>query len=265
MVNPLDCQDVSASCPVEASIYGYFPSVVANGGFAVFFAVSLAVNVVLGWRYRTWSYMIGLSLGCLFSAVGYATRVLLHKNPFNDLAFKVQIVGLIIAPAFFSASLYLILKHVCLCFGKAYSRVRPALYTWIFITADTLSLVLQGVGGGIAATAGDDGELRDKGDAITMAGISWQVFTLVVFAGLALDYIVRRAWGLRRIPHRVEPLSEEAKATASKRRFRLFGVGLGVAYLCILLRCVYRIAEMAGGWRNPIMQNQVFFIAFEGW
>jgi hypothetical protein len=265
MVNALDCQDVSASCPVEASIYGYFPSVVANGGFAVFFAVSLVVNVVLGWRYRTWSYMIGLSLGCLFSAVGYAARVLLHKNPFNDLAFKVQIVGLIIAPAFLSASLYLILKHVCLCFGKAYSRVRPALYTWIFITADTLSLVLQGVGGGIAATAGDDGELRDKGDAFTMAGISWQVFTLVVFAGLALDYIVRRAWGLRRIPHRVEPLSEEAKATASKRRFRLFAVGLGVAYLCILLRCVYRIAEMAGGWRNPIMQNQVFFIAFEGW
>jgi hypothetical protein len=32
-----------------------------------------------------------------------------------------------------------------------------------------------------------------------------------------------------------------------------------LAYSVILIRCIYRIAEMAGGWRNPIMQNQVAF------
>ena len=36
------------------------------------------------------------------------------------------------------------------------------------------------------------------------------------------------------------------------------------AYLAVLIRCIYRIAEMAGRLRNPIIQNQAAFMVFEG-
>lgn len=40
-------------------------------------------------------------------------------------------------------------------------------------------------------------------------------------------------------------------------------VAIAIAYVTILIRCVYRIAETAGGWRNPIMQNQWLFVALD--
>jgi hypothetical protein len=41
-------------------------------------------------------------------------------------------------------------------------------------------------------------------------------------------------------------------------------LALIIAYFAILIRCIYRIAEMAGGWRNPIMQNQAAFVVCDG-
>lgn len=258
-VNPLLCDSVTPECPVEASIYGYYPSLFANWFFVAFFGLFTFLNVFFGWRYRTWSYMAGMTLGCVSSAIGYAGRVMMNPNPFNGFAFKLQITLLIVAPAYISAAIYLTLKHVCLCFGEKWSRIPARFYTWIFISADTLSLALQGVGGGLAASAGSNSALRAKGDHLAMAGIVWQVFTLLMFAVLAIDYAVRRKGALR-----THPYSAEALATIKSPQFRLFILGLAAAFVAIFIRCVYRIAEMAGGWRNPIMQNQLLFIILEG-
>lgn len=146
MANPLLCDNVTPACPVEASIYGYYPNTFANYFFAAFFGLFTFLNMYLGWRYRTWTYMIGMGLGCLSSCIGYAGRIMLHTNPFNSTAFKLQITLLIIAPAYLSAAIYLTLKHICLCFGERWSRIRPRFYTWIFIIADSVSLALQGAG-----------------------------------------------------------------------------------------------------------------------
>jgi hypothetical protein len=37
-----------------------------------------------------------------------------------------------------------------------------------------------------------------------------------------------------------------------------------VAYLAVLIRCIYRIRDMAGRLGNSIMQNQAAFMVFEG-
>jgi len=73
-----------------------------------------------------------------------------------------------------------------------------------------------------------------------------------------LAYTQRRRKALATVP-----LSEEASQAASSTRFRLFSLGLVVAYSAIFVRCVYRIAEMAGGWKNPIQQSEPLFIALE--
>jgi hypothetical protein len=90
-----------------------------------------------------------------------------------------------------------------------------------------------------------------------MAGISIQVVTLFCFAITSLDYIWRR----RRA---IEPLSSEAAFFARSIMFKCFAFGLSAAFLAIFVRCVYRIVEMAGGWRNSVMQNEASFIVFDG-
>ncbi|KAL8677732.1 MAG: hypothetical protein Q9186_005867 [Xanthomendoza sp. 1 TL-2023] len=143
-----------------------------------------------------------------------------------------------------------------IAFGPEHSRLVPKWYTWIFIGCDLFSLILQGVGGGIASSAESE-SASDAGSNIMLAGIVWQVITLIVFAALAADFTLR-------VTRARSNLTLAASELLQSTKFRLFGAGLVTAYLTILIRCVYRIAELAGGWKNDIMRNEAEFIVLEG-
>lgn len=142
-VNPLDCDSVSEACPVKASIYGYYPILASNAFFAALFGTCFIINFILGWRYRSWSYMLAMCLACLSSCIGYIGRCLMHNNPFDTIGFQIQICCLTFSPALNSAALYLILKHLVLQFGREWSRIRPKWYTWAFISADIAALSMS--------------------------------------------------------------------------------------------------------------------------
>jgi hypothetical protein len=229
-----NCTDITPECPIEETIYGYYPSLGANGWGAGF------VNLFLGWRYKTWTYMIAMTLATFTSCLGYVGRVLMHDNPWDEPAFMLQIITLTFSPAFNSAAIYLILKHVVLVFSSSFSRIPPRFYPWGFITADVFALIMQSAGGGIAA-ASDDISMRDVGDGLMIAGVVFQVVTLGVFGIMITDYTVRRWRGRAR-----EPFSERANMVWTDRKFRIFATSLVVLYTAILIRCIYRIAELAG-------------------
>ncbi|KAL8801817.1 MAG: hypothetical protein Q9182_004224 [Xanthomendoza sp. 2 TL-2023] len=239
MSDPYDaCVDVTDFCVVAETIYGYRPSLGASGFFIAVFAACLGIQFFQG------------------EVVGYVGRVLLNSNPWDGTGFEMQICCLIIAPSFFAAAIYLTLKHIVLTFGPEHSRLVPRWYTWIFIGCDLFSLILQGAGGGIAASA-DSESTSDVGANLMLAGIVWQVFTLIVFAALAGDFVLR-------VKRARSDLALAASELLQSTKFRLFTAGLVTAYLTILIRCVYRIAELAGGWKNDIMQNETEFIVLEG-
>jgi uncharacterized membrane protein len=117
--------------------------------------------------------------------------------------------------------------------------------------------MLQAVGGGFAGGAGNNVKLRNIGTNLMISGIVWQVATLLVFVGLVVDYALstRRAWS---------DVNPEAKVLLQQTKFRGFLVALTVAFVTVFLRCVYRIAEMVGGWANPIMRDEIGFDIMEG-
>lgn len=167
--------------------------------------------------------------------VGYVGRLLLYDNPFSSAGFQIQICLLIIAPAFLSAAIYLTLKHLCLALEPSLSLLQPKWYTWIFIIADISSLTLQGIGGGVAATAEDDMDQQDMGANIMIAGIIWQVVTLSVFAFFTAHFFWR--WNTEK--HRITNIS--AQKLWANRRFKIFLGTTTIAFLCIYARCVYRL------------------------
>lgn len=251
------CTEVTAQCPVEGTAYGYYPSLPANGFFLGFFALFFGFNTVFGAYYGTWAYTVAMCAACATEAIGYVGRIMLHHNPWSNTGFIMQITCIIIGPAFNSAAMYLTLKYLCLRFGPQWSRIQPRLYTWIFISGDLISLILQGAGGGMAASANGDETKTKKGNNIAMAGIAWQVFTLATFGLTVLDFVYRRAKA-------VTPLSPAASLVARSLSFRLFATATVFAWITIFIRCIYRIIEFAGGWRNSIMQNETDFIILEG-
>lgn len=198
-----------------------------------------------------------MCLGTSAEVIGYVGRIMMHFNPYSTLGFQIQICCLIIAPAFIAAGIYLSLKHFVLAFGKSWSRLRPSWYTYLFIAGDLFSLALQGAGGGIAATADPGSSALDSGTNLMIAGVIFQVVVLVVFAMFVTEYAIRTY-------RRVDQLSAESLTLFHDTKFRLFVIGLCVAYLGIFTRCVYRIPELTGGWRSKLMRNEPEFIALEG-
>ncbi|MCJ1432217.1 hypothetical protein MMC27_001573 [Xylographa pallens] len=141
--------------------------------------------------------------------------------------------------------------------GPQYSPLPPKFYPWIFISCDFLSLVLQAAGGATAATAKGNRALSSDGGHVMLAGIVWQVFTLMIFGGLCGAYF-------RRVYINRDNLTSSATTVFNSTRFRLFVSAVAVAFTTIFVRCVFRIAELADGWKSPIMQNEVEFIVFDG-
>ncbi|KAL4731325.1 hypothetical protein ACLX1H_000290 [Fusarium chlamydosporum] len=257
---PLVCVHISEECPIKHTVYGYRPSLWVNTLLTALFTIAFVANIWLGIRFRIHAYAVVLALGCLAQMVGYGARIGMYFLPFDAIPFQAQVCCLIIGPAFNSAAVYLMLKYIVALFGPQWSFLKPKLYTIIFIGADIVSLVLQAAGGGISATSaiGDEDSLN-LGNNIMMAGIAFQVVTLSVFALLATAFCVRRARAVKS-----SPLSGDALQTWQSKGFRLFLCGLSTAFLTIYIRCVYRIAEMRGGWGNKMMKEQIPFIILEG-
>lgn len=251
------CLEIGPDCTIEETTYGYYPSLPANAFFAAIFGALLIIQLFQGVKWKSWTYLIALAFGCLGEAIGHVGRILLHNNPWDSTGFNMQITCLIIAPAFLSAAIYLTLKHIVLMVGPQYSRLPARWYTWIFITCDLLSLVLQGAGGGTAATADDDQpDQQALGTNLMIAGIVFQVVTLLIFGGLAARYAMNAYRGRSQF-------SQSTVAILHDTRFKLFLISLIVAYTTIFIRCVYRIAELAGGWGNSIMQKEDEYIVLD--
>jgi len=252
-----NCTEITPICPIEDTIYGYAPNLGLNAFFIAVFAIFALLQFYLGTRYKTYFFAYVIVLGCCGEAIGYGGRIIMHSNPYSSLGFKIQISCLIFSPAFIAAAIYLTLKHIVLAFGQEGSKIQARYYTWIFITCDWISLMLQAVGGGFAGGAGNNVSLRNTGTNLMISGIVWQVATLLAFAGLVTDYVLRtrRAWS---------DVKPDAKVLLRQRKFRMFLVAVAVAFVTVFLRCVYRIAEMVGGWANPIMRDEIGFDIMEG-
>lgn len=86
-----ECTELTDVCTFEVSVYGYKPSLAANALFCALFGILCIANIGLGVRYKTWSWMAAVGLGCLTETIGYVGRLLMRDNPFSDNGFIVSL------------------------------------------------------------------------------------------------------------------------------------------------------------------------------
>ncbi|KAG6131294.1 hypothetical protein E4U12_003802 [Claviceps purpurea] len=236
-----------SNCPAEWSIYGYRPSLAGNATFLALFVLIGMVHGYLGYRWRSWGFMVGMLLGCMSEVIGYAGRIMLYNNPFSFDGFMIQIVCLTIAPVFYTASIYVTLSKTILSLAPQLSRFNPVFFYWIFIPFDVVCLALQAAGGAMSTTSSG----QDKsGVNISLAGLALQVIVLTAFAAFFADYMIRYV--------------RSSNRRSFDWRLQAFFGGLVTSTLLILARCAYRVAELKDGYDGHLIREEAPFIGLEG-
>ena len=128
------------------------------------------------------------------------------------------------------------------------SRFKPQLFYWTFIPCDVVSLILQATGGALSCVGGDRAAVK-IGEDISLAGLVFQVFTLVVFCGLFADYVITAA--------------RSSSRNRITKNLTIFLAFLFLSTIFILIRCVYRIVELEKGYFSEIFRNENLFMALE--
>ncbi|KAL2861187.1 RTA1 domain-containing protein [Aspergillus lucknowensis] len=246
------------TCPMSMASVEYIPVLWGNILFMALFGGAALVQIGLGIRYRTWTFMVAMVLGLAGEVVGYVGRVNLHDNPFDGDAFLTYLVCLTIAPAFLTAAIYLTLSRIVVAYGEKISFFKPRTYTITFITFDFIALLLQAIGGAIASTADDDDQAgTDLGINIMIAGLAWQVASLLIFSAMAGHFF----WRVRN----ASP-ADFNMDFASLRRSRFFKgslTALSVATLVIFVRSVFRCAELSEGFDGHLANDEITFMILE--
>ena len=178
-----------------------------------------------------------------------------------------QIVCLTIAPAFFAAGIYLTLSRIVITVGESNSRIKALSFPRFFIPCDFISLLLQAIGGAMASVASNNHESSDTGSHIMVAGLAFQVLTLAIFILICIDFAIRtrqqsRSGGAS-APGNDTTNNSHARLRSSAR-FKGFLSALALATVCIFIRSIYRVIELAQGWQGELIKNQRYFIVLEG-
>lgn len=232
--------------PPRFNPYGYVPSKPASIAFIALFGITTIAHLgqTLFSRRRVWWTLV-FTAGGLMEIIGWIGRLQSSSDPYSSNAFVMQIVTLVIAPAWLSAGCYQVTGSLIYRIGREGSPLSARAYTIIFVLCDVVSIMLQSAGGAAAGNDARAGRSPDKGRLLLLAGVAFQLVAMVIYLGLSLRFFKLR-W------MEFSPL----------RRRLIYGTIFGS--LCIIVRGILRTTELAEGWRGYIFIHETFTIFLDG-
>ncbi|KAJ2915919.1 hypothetical protein MD484_g4509, partial [Candolleomyces efflorescens] len=251
----------------KSNPYGYVPSEAVAITMIALFGLSSAIHTGQAVYRRLWWLLPTAVLCGVLEILGWVSRLWSHSEPLNMTPFQIQICATIIAPTPLLAATFMIFGEIIRRLGSVYSRLSPKTYTILFLTCDLVSLVVQGVGGGLAATADPltNGRSPDTGGNIMLGGIGFQLVVIVVFSICALEFVIRY---LRNRPlHVAERNNEKYPITGRGEltgKLKIMLLGLLFSTVVLFIRAVYRTIELSDGWSGRIITTEVYFNVLDG-
>ncbi|KAF4493956.1 RSB1-integral membrane transporter [Fusarium agapanthi] len=241
--------------------YDYVPTLGAGIAFCVLFGLSLFGHFVQFVRKRQWT-SFAFGVGALTEVIGWAGRTWSSECPYNNDAFLMQIITLIIAPTFITAGLYVILGALINRLGRESSVLGPRMYAIVFLSCDIIALIVQAVGGAMASTESDkiDGDTK-PGTNIMVAGIVFQMAAMVVFAALVIDFLRRVFVKKSYLKSRKQGISD---GNALPKAYTWLLAAVFISLTMIFIRSIYRTVELLQGWSGYLITHEGYFIGLDG-
>jgi RTA1 like protein len=180
--------------------------------------------------------------------VGYAGRAWSHYDPLALGPYIIQSILILIAPALFAASLYMVLgRIITLVHGQRHAIIPLRFLTKIFVAGDCLAFLIQMTGAGIQA--GGTLQLLHLGGDLIVVGLFFQIFMFGFFIITATMFDVRYTrYGAKEI-------------TSIPWRSHLV-----VLYSCsgiILVRSIFRVIEYLMGNDGWIVRHEIMLYVFD--
>ena len=183
-------------------------------------------------------------------ALGYGGRIWSHFDPAGLPGFIIQALLILIAPALFAASIYMVLgRIISLVDGEKHSVIRLKWLTKIFVIGDCVSFFVQSMGGGIQAAG--TLQLLHIGEKIIVTGL----FIQILFFGIFVISAVVFHYRIHLVP-----------TTLSNSTEIPWRQHMGVLYLTsgiILVRSVFRVIEYLMGNSGWILSHEYMLYTFD--
>ncbi|KAJ7823783.1 RTA1 like protein-domain-containing protein [Mycena olivaceomarginata] len=244
------------------SPYGYTPTEYVCIIYVVLFACSTLTHVGQAIHHRMWWLFPSAILAGILETVGWGGRLWSATQPNVFEPYEIQIVCTIIGPTPLAAANFIILGRIINRLGPAYSRLSPKLYTILFLCCDIVSLVVQAIGGGMAATAVNKRLDPAKGGNVMLGGIIFQMVTITAYVLCAGEFLLRY---LKNRPFALDRSSVSVTSTPPLgRNMKVLICALVFNTTCLFIRAVYRVIELSDGWTGRIIHTQVYFNVLDG-
>ncbi|KAH7007649.1 RTA1 domain-containing protein [Ilyonectria destructans] len=234
---------------IDFQLYRYLPSLPAAVISLVVFGILTALHT---WRLRRARafYFTAFTIGGLFQTIGYAGRLWSHFNRYLVPAYSIQAILILVAPALFAASIYMILGRLIRTLRAEHLSLIPIKWlTKVFVLGDIVSFSLQAGGGGIQAS----GTLKmyDLGEKIIVVGLFIQiaVFGFFVVTTVLFNYRIATA-----------PTAIALRGMVPWKRHIWI---LYVTSAIILVRSIFRVIEYLQGNGGYLISHEVFLYIFD--
>ncbi|KAF4784213.1 hypothetical protein HER10_EVM0005596 [Colletotrichum scovillei] len=239
------------------NLYKYSPSGAAAIIFFVAFVIGGAWHLYIIIRKRAW-YFTPMLIGCTFELIGYMGRFLSSNAPDVIGFFMIQTLCLLVAPALFAASIYMVLGRLIIHLrSESLSPIKPSRLTKVFVIGDILSFIVQIMGAGMLASS----STMNTGKTVILLGLVVQL----IFFGL---FVISSAVFHSRVSKHMPPIlmEEEEANTGWRRLFNGWRGVMSVLYIAsvlIFVRSLFRLAEYVEGNDGALLGTEVFLYIFD--
>ncbi|KAJ5208084.1 hypothetical protein N7449_002463 [Penicillium cf. viridicatum] len=235
------------------TLYNYDPSGVAAIIFVALFGLTTLVHIFQMIRSRSW-FFIPFIIGGISEAVGYVGRYLNSRESpdYTTAPYIMQSLLLLVAPAFFAASIYMILGRSIISTGhEQLSLIRVKWLTKIFVCGDVISFLAQCAGGGFLSSTKSQSKIT-LGQNIIIAGL----FIQIAFFGF---FVVTASVFHYRLSKCNDCTPKSSIAVPWMKCLHV----LYAASLFIMIRSIFRAIEYITGTNGPLMSTEVYLYVFD--
>ncbi|GMM35725.1 hypothetical protein DASC09_030500 [Saccharomycopsis crataegensis] len=274
-------QDLTTRDPdYRYNFYHNTPGIAGNAVFLALFLVLVISHLFLALKYKQRWLGLCLFLGELLEILAYGGRLGSHNNPYDRGLYILQMFGTTIAPIFIVAGYYYLFAKFVVIYGIKYSIFKnPIMYSYLFMSCDLFSLILQGGGGGVASAESSSHSNSKVGIHIMIGGLVFQVVSMTVFlifwclffyriyfqSDKEIDPMIVKTQkkSFNHTSYKDHLFNPEFQELRGNKNFQRLPVVVTIGFMAIFIRCCYRVAELCQGWSGYLIIHEAFILVFD--
>ncbi|CAD6888097.1 unnamed protein product [Tilletia laevis] len=267
--------------PLEPlSVLKYVPSIAAAFAFGILYGIYAIIFQVRLTPHKAW-FGLCLSIGCATESLGFWLRLLLRQKQEDLGLFIIHDLCIILSPSAFLAFMYCLFGKLIIAVDarfadesdaekakrkntpkgakkpkknkvrSAFSFISPRVVAPVWVVSDIVTFCIQGAGGALE-TAKDPATAK-AGDNIFLIGIILQAVSYLLFVVLTIE-------AHRRLAATAHDPTFSSKWSHPTGRILIL---IYFSSVFILIRCFYRVAELAEGYFGNLVTHEPYFLLLD--